>query len=92
LSRVEGTEDAEPEPFSVPAGARLVLRTVDTSPLGLWGGSVKVEASGDSEGETEVDAGDSIVLADASDEERRIAVAVDVDGSAHWTLAVEVAR
>ena len=52
----------------------------------------QLQASGDSEGKTEVDAGDSIVLADASDEERTIAVAVDVDGSAHWTLAVEVPR
>ena len=54
VSNVEGTEDAEPEPFTVPAGARLVLRTVDTSPLGLFGGSVRVEVSGDSEGETEI--------------------------------------
>ena len=92
VSHVEGTEDAEPEPFSVPAGARLVLKTVDTSPLGLWGGRVKVEVSGDSEGESEIDAGDSIVLTDASDAARTVAVAVDVDGSAHWTLAVEVPR
>jgi beta-lactam-binding protein with PASTA domain len=92
VSNVEGTEDAEPEPFTVPAGARLVLRTVDTSPLGLFGGSVRVEVSGDSEGETEIDAGDSIVLADASDAARTITAAVDVDGSAHWTLAVEVPR
>jgi beta-lactam-binding protein with PASTA domain len=92
VSHVEGTEDAEPEPFTVPAGARLVLRTVDTSPLGLFGGSVRVEVSGDSEAETEIDAGDSIVLADPSEAARTIAVAVDVDGSAHWTLAVEVPR
>ena len=49
VSRVEGTEDAEPPPFVIPPGARLVLTTVDTSPLGLWGGKVKVRVSGDSE-------------------------------------------
>ena len=92
LSRVEGTEDAEPSAFAVPAGARLVLTTVDTSPLGLWGGRVAVRLSGDSEGETDVDAGETIVLADASDGERTIRVSVDVDGSAHWSLAVEAAR
>ena len=31
------------------------------------------------------------MLADASDGDRTIAVAVDVHGSAHWTLSVEVA-
>jgi len=92
VSHVEGTEDAEPQPFAVPAGARLVLRTVDTSPLGLFGGSVRVQVSGDSEAETEIDAGDSIVLADPSEAARSITVGVDVDGSAHWTLAVEVPR
>jgi serine/threonine-protein kinase len=92
VSRVEGTEDAEAPAFTLPAGARLVLTTVDTSPLGLWGGRVAVRLSGDSEGETDVDAGETLVLADASDGERTIHVAVDVDGSAHWTLAVEVPR
>jgi serine/threonine-protein kinase len=92
ISQVEGTEDAVPEPFSLPAGTRLVLSTTDTSPLGLWGGTVRVELSGDTEGSTEVDAGESIVLADASEGERTITVAVDVSGSAHWALAVEVAR
>lgn len=91
-SRVEGTEDAEPAPFVVPAGARLVLTTVDTSPLGLWGGRVGVRLSGDGEGETDVDAGDTVVLADVSDGERTVQVSVDVDGSAHWTLAVELPR
>jgi hypothetical protein len=33
-----------------------------------------------------------MVLADASDGDRTIAVAVDVHGSAHWTLSVEVPR
>ena len=92
LSRVEGTEDAEPAPFVVPRGARLVLTTVDTSPLGFWGGKVKVRVSGDSSGEAEVAAGEWIVLADPSNGERTIEVDVDVDGSAHWTLAVEVPR
>ena len=44
------------------------------------------------EGEARVDAGDTLVLADASDAERRIQVSLDVDGSVHWTLAVQVAR
>jgi hypothetical protein len=92
VTRLEGTEDASPPAIQVPAGARLVLSTTDTSPLGLWGGRVAVELSGDSEGSTEIDAGETIVLADASDGDRTIAVAVDVHGSAHWTLAVEVPR
>jgi serine/threonine-protein kinase len=91
-SKVEGTEDAETEPFVVPAGARLVLRTVDSSPLGLWGGEVDVELSGDTEGEANVDAGETLVLADASDGDRTIGVSIDVDGSVHWELAVEVPR
>jgi beta-lactam-binding protein with PASTA domain len=92
VSRVEGTEDAQPAPFAVPAGARLVLTTVDTSPLGLWGGRAKVELSGDAEGEAEIGAGETLVLADASDGDRTIGVSVDVDGSVHWTLAVEAQR
>jgi beta-lactam-binding protein with PASTA domain/predicted Ser/Thr protein kinase len=92
ITRLEGTEDASPQPIDVPAGARLVLETADTSPLGLWGGKVAVALSGDTEGSTEIDAGQSIVLADASDGDRTIAVAVDVHGSAHWTLAVEAPR
>jgi beta-lactam-binding protein with PASTA domain len=92
ITRLEGTEDASPHPIDVPAGARLVLSTTDTSPLGLWGGRVAVQLSGDSEGSAEIDAGQTMVLADASDGDRTIAVAVDVHGSAHWTLAVEVPR
>ncbi|HEX6724908.1 MAG TPA: protein kinase, partial [Gaiella sp.] len=61
VTRLEGTEDASPSPIEVPAGARLVLSTIDTSPLGLWGGKVAVELSGDSEGSTEIDAGQTIV-------------------------------
>ena len=89
---IDGTEDATPPPLVVPAGARLVLSTVDTSPLGLWGGKVDVELDGDAEGEAEVDAGGTLVLADVSDGDRTIEVSLDVDGSVHWTLAVEVAR
>ena len=92
ITRVEGTEDADPEAFVVPAGARLVLSTVDSSPLGLWGGDVKVELHGDSEGEAELDAGETVVLADASDGERTIGVEIDVDGSVHWALTVEAPR
>jgi beta-lactam-binding protein with PASTA domain len=92
VTRVEGTEDAEPTASVVPAGGRLVLSTVDTSPLGLWGGSVGVRLSGDGEGETEIDAGETIVLAEASDRERTIEVDIDVDGSAHWALSVQVPR
>ena len=91
-SRLEGTEDVSTEPIVVPAGARLVLSTVDTSPLGFFGGSARVALDGDVEGETEVDAGESIVLAEPSGEERTIEVQVDVDGSVHWTVAVEVSR
>ena len=91
VTRLEGTEDADQD-VSVPAGARLVLTTTDTSPLGLFGGEVRVELSGDADGEADVAAGESIVLAEPSDSVRTIEVLLDVDGSAHWTLAVEVAR
>jgi len=91
-SKLENTEDVAPQAIVVPAGARLVLSTVDTSPLGIWGGNVRVTLGGDAEDDTKVDAGETLILADASDGERTIEVAVDVDGSVHWTLAVEVAR
>lgn len=91
-TRFEGTEDASTEPIVVPAGARLVIATVDTSPLGFFGGSARVELDGSVEGETTVDAGETVVLADASGEERTIEVRIDVDGSVHWTVAVEVSR
>ena len=92
VERVEGTEDAEPRSFIVPAGARLVLTTVDTSPLGLFGGEVEVHMSEDSEDATQVRAGESLVLADVASEKRTIDVALDVHGSAHWALAVEEPR
>jgi beta-lactam-binding protein with PASTA domain len=94
ISTVEGTEDTEPEPLVVPAGARLVLTTVDTSPLGLWGGRVKVKVDHGQagKGEAEVGSGEAIVIADVSDVERTIDVELDVDGPVHWTLAVEVQR
>jgi eukaryotic-like serine/threonine-protein kinase len=91
VTRLEGTEDADQD-VSVPAGARLVLTTTDTSPLGLFGGDVQVELSGDADGEADIAAGEAIVLAEPSDSVRTIEVSLDVDGSAHWTLAVEVAR
>jgi eukaryotic-like serine/threonine-protein kinase len=92
VTRLEGTEDASPRAVDVPAGARLVLATTDTSPLGLWGGKVAVSLTGDVNGSTEIDAGQSIVLADPSDGDRTITVAIDVHGSAHWTVAVEAPR
>jgi serine/threonine-protein kinase len=92
VQRVEGTEDAEPQSFTVPPGARLVLTTVDTSPLGLFGGDVAVRMSEDSAGETQVRAGETLVLADVAAKERTIDVGLDVRGSAHWALAVEEPR
>ena len=92
IERIEGTEDAEPQSFTVPAGARLVLTTVDTSPLGLFGGEVDVRMSEDSEGETQVRAGETLVLADVAPKERTIDVGLDVHGSVHWALAVEEPR
>jgi len=92
IQRVEGTEDAEPQSFIVPAGARLVLRTVDTSPLGLFGGEVGVRVTGDSEGDAQVHAGETLVLADVASSDRRLDVALDVHGSVHWALAVEEPR
>ena len=92
VERVEGTEDAEPQSFTVPAGARLVLTTVDTSPLGLFGGEVDVRLSGDTEGDSQVSAGETLVLADVAAKVRTVDVALDVHGSAHWALAVEEPR
>ena len=89
---IDGTEDASPPPLLVPAGARLVLATDDTSPLGLWGGTVGVQLGDDAEGDAEVKAGDTLVLADVSDADRTIEVSLDAEGSVHWTLAVQVAR
>ena len=53
---------------------------------------MRVTLGGDAQDDAEVDAGGARVLADVSDAERTIEVTVDVDGSAHWTLAVEEAR
>ena len=89
---IDSTEDASPPPLVVPAGARLVLSTTDTSPLGLWGGQVDVRFGGDAEGVTRVKAGDTFVLADVADADRTIEVALDADGSVHWTLAVQFPR
>ncbi len=92
VDRVEGTEDARTAPLAVPAGDRLVLSTVDTSPLGLFGGHADVELTGDVEGVSRVDAGGTLVLADAASEDRTIQVTLDVHGSVHWALAVEEPR
>jgi hypothetical protein len=69
-----------------------VLTTVDTSPLGLFGGEVAVRMSEDRAGETQVRAGETLVLADVAAKERTIDVGIDVHGSAHWALAVEEPR
>jgi hypothetical protein len=78
--------------MSIPAGGRLVLTTEDTSPLGLWGGKLDVEWSGDEEGRTELSAGESVILADVSDRDRTVTVGIDVKGATHWRLAVEVQK
>ena len=92
VDRLEGTEDAQPGPIAVPAGARLVLTTVDTSPLGLFGGEVDVSLAGDAHGEGRVEAGETLVLADTAAQARSIEVSLDVHGSVHWVLAVEEPR
>jgi len=92
VDRLEGTEDAQPGPIAVPAGARLVLTTVDTSPLGLFGGEVDVSLAGDAHGEGRVEAGETLVLADTAGQARSIQVSLDVHGSVHWVLAVEEPR
>jgi serine/threonine-protein kinase len=91
-SQVESTEDASAQTMSIPAGGRLVLTTEDTSPLGLWGGKLDVEWSGDEEGRTELSAGESVILADVSDRDRTVTVGIDVKGATHWRLAVEVQK
>jgi eukaryotic-like serine/threonine-protein kinase len=90
VSHVESTEDAEPQEIVVPAGARLILTTDDTSPLGLWGGKVEAAWSGDAEGSTKLRAGESVVISDLSDQKRIIVVEIDVKGAIHWRLAVEL--
>lgn len=92
LSQVESTEDADDQAIAVPAGARLVVTTDDTSPLGMFGGKVDVEWSGDEEGKTKLRAGEAIVLLDVSDHDRTVEVTVDVRGATHWRLAVEAWR
>jgi beta-lactam-binding protein with PASTA domain len=92
VQAVEGTEDAEPSAFSVPAGARLVLTTVDTSPLGLFGGEVEVRMADGDEGETVVSAGERVVLAAPATQPRTIEVELDVHGPVHWALTVEEPR
>jgi serine/threonine-protein kinase len=92
VDRVGGPEDARTAPLVVPPGDRLVLTTVDTSPLGLFGGHLDVALGGDVEGVSRVDAGESLVLADAASKERTIEATLDVHGSVHWALAVEEPR
>ena len=92
VSKVESTEDADEQVMTVPAEARLVLVTADTSPLELFGGKVDVEWSGDQEGKTMHRAGQSIVLLDPTDHDRTVSVEIDVDGATHWRLAVEAYR
>jgi hypothetical protein len=48
--------------------------------------------SEDRAGETQVRAGETLVLADVAAKERTIDVGIDVHGSAHWALAVEEPR
>jgi len=90
FSHIESTEDADEQEIVVPPGARLIVTTDDTSPLGLWGGKVEVGWSGDAEGETKLRAGESVVLSDLSDHKRIVVVRIDVKGAIHWRLAVEL--
>ncbi len=96
IQQVEGTDDARVPPIAVPAGARLVLATVDTSPLGLFGGHVRARVrgleEGDHHGSEEVDAGDTVVLADPTQDDRTAEIELDVHGSVHWSLSVESPR
>jgi hypothetical protein len=92
VDRVEGTEDARTEPLTIPAGDRLVLTTVDTSPLGLFGGAINIGLKGDVVGASRVGAGESVVLAGAAGKDRTARVTLDVHGSVHWALAVEEPR
>ena len=51
-----------------------------------------MHVSRDSEGDTQLRAGETLVLADVASAKRTIEVGLDVHGSAHWALAVEEAR
>jgi beta-lactam-binding protein with PASTA domain len=92
VSQLESTEDADDQAMLIPAGARLVLWTDDTSPVGNGGGKVEAAWSGDEEGSTKLRAGESAILADVADHDRTVAVDVDVKGGTHWRLAVEAPR
>jgi hypothetical protein len=48
--------------------------------------------SEDSEGESQVTAGEALVLADVASQARTIEVGLDVHGSVHWALGVEEPR
>lgn len=86
-SDVESTEDSGEQTVVIPAGSRLVIETIDTSPG--HGGKLDVAWSGDENGVTRLRGGESAVLIDVSDRDRTVSVRVDVKGGTHWRLAVE---
>jgi hypothetical protein len=91
-AQIESTEDAGEQAVSVPADARLVMTTTDTSPEGGGGGKVDVLWLGDETGATRLRAGEAAVLVDAADHDRNLVLRVDVKGAVHWRLAVETRR
>jgi beta-lactam-binding protein with PASTA domain len=90
--RSASSTDSRDLRLDVPAGARLVLETDNTSVLGLFDGAVAVGWVGDDRGQVAVAAGDDRVLLEPSTASRAIAVRVQVSGSARWALRVEAPR
>jgi serine/threonine-protein kinase len=91
LASAAGSE-ARDVRLEVPAGARVVLKTDNTSFLGLFDGAVAVSWAGDDEGEVAVYAGDDRVLLEPAEADRAIFARLRPDGSARWALRVEALR
>ena len=93
LRAFEGDDEAQTAPLRVPSGGRVVLVADNTSFLGLFGGSVTAEWTGDASGSVELTAdGGGTVLVDPARAERVVTVRLDPDGSARWRLRVEALR
>jgi serine/threonine-protein kinase len=93
VTELSGDDDRSTDPLRVPGGARVVLVADNTSFLGLLGGGVTAEWSGDAAGSVEVAAdGGGTVLVEPARHERLVSFALDKHGSARWTLRVEALR
>jgi beta-lactam-binding protein with PASTA domain len=90
VRELDGQDDAVTPTLRVPSGGRVVLIARNTSFLGLLGGAVTAEWSGDAAGSVEVAAdGGGTVLVEPAERERVVSVRVDEHGPTHWIVRVE---